>query len=153
MTHGFTIIATPVIGVSQHVGLPVDRAYRILLSAFFRAVVASDIENEGCPIDELRVFDLSDRKVELMAQITVDILTELGLDFRAYDARRFEIQEEEREMPQQEMKYHLLLPLISDLQFLEREDKRFHPQQPDFYSWPRIPEIRSHSASMRKSVK
>lgn len=92
LTHGFAIIATPVIGVSQHVGLPVDRAYRILLSAFFRTVVARDMEDKGCPIDELRVFDLSDRKVELMAQMTEDILTELGLDFRAYDARRFEIQ-------------------------------------------------------------
>jgi hypothetical protein len=63
ISHGFGIIATPVIGSSDHVGLPLDRAYRVLLSTFFRAVVARSLEGEDVPIDELLVFDRSEAKV------------------------------------------------------------------------------------------
>ena len=91
LTHGFATIATPVIGASQSVGLPIDRAYRILLSAFFRVIVSHDMDEESSPISELRVFDRSERKIDLMARMTTDVLTELGLDFQVRDPRNFEV--------------------------------------------------------------
>ncbi len=91
LAHGFARVATPVIGVSEHVGLPIDRAYRILLSAFFRAVAAYSLEDERCPIDELQVFDRSEGMVDLMSRMTETILAELGLDFLMHNARSFEI--------------------------------------------------------------
>lgn len=87
LTHGFAIVATPVIGTSEDVGLPIDRAYRVLLSAFFRAVSACSLEGEGCPIEKLRVFDRNEGKVDLMARMTEAILAEMGLDFVKQNAR------------------------------------------------------------------
>jgi hypothetical protein len=81
LEHGFAIVATPIIGISEHVGLPVDRAYRILLSAFFRALTACSLEGEESPIEELRVFDRSEDLIGLMARMTEVILTEMGLDY------------------------------------------------------------------------
>lgn len=87
LTHGFAIVATPVIGISEDVGLPIDRAYRVLLSAFFRAVSTCSLEGEGCPIEELQVFDRNEGKVDLMARMTEAILAEMGLDFVKQNAR------------------------------------------------------------------
>lgn len=92
LRHRYAVIATPAIGSSLRVGLPLDKAYEMLLSAFFRVIGSHRLESESCPVDELRVFDLSERKVALMARMTGDVLTELGMHFRVHSGRRFEIQ-------------------------------------------------------------
>jgi len=91
LAHDFAIVATPVIGVSEHVGLSMDSAYQVLLSAFFRAVAAFSLENEECPITELRIFDRSEEKVRLMTRTTEFVLTELRLDFTKHNEDYFEV--------------------------------------------------------------
>jgi hypothetical protein len=87
--HGFKSVATPVIGINA--GLPVDQAYRTIISALISSLL-SHISETGSPpcINDFIIFDYDRVKVSRFIKLTPTILSELNADYRqispfAYD--------------------------------------------------------------------
>jgi hypothetical protein len=95
LEHGFKTIATPVIGISDDVGLPIERAYRTVLSALLSTLVSSEKQgNSLSNITDLTIFDFSLEKVDFFCKVTEIILTELGVNFKRLTNMEFDVQVE-----------------------------------------------------------
>lgn len=90
---GFKTIATPVIGISDDVGLPMERAYRAVLRALISAVANSENQaNALSRITDVTIFDFSSEKVDFFSRTTENILVELGVSFRCLTNMEYDLQ-------------------------------------------------------------
>jgi hypothetical protein len=92
LEHGFTTVATPVIGISEQVGLPAERAFKALIRGFVRAVLEWVPASPSQPtIEHLIVFDADPSKAGFFKDSLPGLLTELGLDHKPIGASRFDV--------------------------------------------------------------
>lgn len=91
LENGCESIATPVIGISDHVGLPVERAYRTVLQSVVRTLLAKQ-SSYNQELSEVTIFDFSREKVEFFKRITNDILDELRVPYRRLSSGHYDIQ-------------------------------------------------------------
>jgi len=95
LKYGFQTVATPVVGISEEVGLPIERAYRTVLQSL--VFVFSDYDNRSSSsssITDVTIFDIRGEKVEFFSKVTEDILSELQVNFRQFSGKEFDIRVE-----------------------------------------------------------
>ena len=88
----FSIIATPVIGISKEVGLPLGRAYRTTIHSIITVIKEqfSGVDN-ALPFTDIIVFDFSPEKISYFYEITPEILAELDVRMEELPGRQFSI--------------------------------------------------------------
>jgi|GEM_PF-1903715 len=92
LKRGFKSIATPVIGISESVGLPLPRAYtQVLESLLLMKILISKDSNKSTSVEELIIFDNDEKKVEFFAAMTDSILTTIKLEHRKVSFFEYEI--------------------------------------------------------------
>jgi len=92
LRHRFKVVATPVIGISDHVGLPIERAYRTVLTAVVETLTRYEQTRYAeLSIRDLIIFDNSAQKVSFFKKITSEILSDLGVKFRHLSDGQYEI--------------------------------------------------------------
>lgn len=95
LEQGARSVATPVIGISDHVGLPIGRAYRALLHALISTLRSYGSEVGSSPsISDVTVFDSDHAKVSYFTELTAGILAELNVGFKQLATNQFDIQVE-----------------------------------------------------------
>lgn len=88
----FRIIATPVIGISDDVGLPIERAYRTVLRALVSAIANSENQDRASSsITDVTIFDFNEEKVDFFSKITGSVLSEFGVHFRRLTNTEYEL--------------------------------------------------------------
>jgi hypothetical protein len=89
---GFKTVATPVIGISDHAGLPIERAYRTLLQAILSKLFDHTFRTDSMPsIEHIIIFDKDKEKVDFFKELTPDIFTELEVTSRQPRDDEYEI--------------------------------------------------------------
>lgn len=81
------------IGISEDVGLPIERAYRTVLQSLVSAYSNYTNHTGSLPsMTDVTIFDFNNDKVEFFAEITKGILSELQVDFRQVSHKEYSIQ-------------------------------------------------------------
>jgi hypothetical protein len=112
LERGFEIVATPVIGISDHVGLPIERAYRTVLKAILTSISKYiQTKNTTPSIVEVIVFDHSRRKVSFFEELTPEILSELEVAHRRLSSSEYEIQPPYREAEHETVDISYRIPI------------------------------------------
>jgi hypothetical protein len=86
-------VATPVIGISDHVGLPIERAYRTVLQSIIATTLEYVAETGTRPsITDVTIFDFDENKVDYFIKITPDVLSQSRVSFEQLTTNQFNIQ-------------------------------------------------------------